>query len=302
MKYLTKAWYETMQFTDLHFDKRINEKVAYYDDDLFKRFYKRRENEFVKQEKEVYNVDPRDIYAPDGVSIESVLSGEYKPTVEDIILESRLTWGIELTPEDILIVEITEDEKVAIQEKIEAFDNRSPFNVEAAKRQFQQMYESDLESIKKIPEHIVDQIKDQRMFALGYCTKEIYNILKQFGKENQKYVDTVLSEYHQAQEAQNIPESILENFGFHDCLITEVIQEQDKLVLKFDTTSGFTTINKVVFVKPKIIEAASILSKYWIYHELYRVDGGYEVHILLDGDEIVEFTFLCEEIHFPKSN
>jgi hypothetical protein len=59
MKYLTKEWYELCQQMGLHFGMRVHNGAEGYDEALYLRLYKRKEKEFIKMQREVYDVDPR---------------------------------------------------------------------------------------------------------------------------------------------------------------------------------------------------------------------------------------------------
>jgi len=69
------------------------------------------------------------------------------------------------------------------------------------------------------------------------------------------------------------------------------------LLIRFDTRGGFTNINKLALVKPEIIkQEGEIVGSYWLYQELYRIDNGYELHVLFDGENMPELIVRCEDI------
>jgi len=79
MRYLTKEWYELCQLTDFHFGMRVHKDVARRDEGLYLRLYKRKEKEFIKLEREVYDLDPRFLLEADGsifVCADKFMNGE----------------------------------------------------------------------------------------------------------------------------------------------------------------------------------------------------------------------------------
>lgn len=59
MRYLTKEWYELCQKTGLHYGLRAHKAAEVFDEAFYERMRKQKENAFLKEEKEFYNLDPR---------------------------------------------------------------------------------------------------------------------------------------------------------------------------------------------------------------------------------------------------
>ncbi|BCN31073.1 hypothetical protein bsdtb5_23680 [Anaeromicropila herbilytica] len=65
----------------------------------------------------------------------------------------------------------------------------------------------------------------------------------------------------------------------------------------FDTRGGYNNRNKITFVGSDIIKQdENIVGSYWIYDELYRMESGYEAHMLLAGEEMIELIVRCNDI------
>ncbi|WP_433751919.1 DUF4085 family protein [Paenibacillus amylolyticus] len=164
-----------------------------------------------------------------------------------------------------------------------------------------QMAAEERERIEKLiadyyVRQIFEQIADIRVFTLGYCTKEVMLQLKKQSAENRREMERVSDEYWEAIIAQDIPDEIHRRVQFHDCTVTELLTREEVLI-RFDTRGGFTNINKLTLVAPEIIKQdGGIVGTYWLYQELYRIDNGYELHVLFDGENMPELIVRCVDI------
>lgn len=287
MKYLTKEWYERCQRTDLYFGLRVHSGAESYSDALYKRLYKRKEKEFVDLERDIYDVDPRFMLEQDGstfVSLDACINEE------------------DISEEDQMIYQMYLEEKEHIQQLIEEYESRPPFNEGQCREKFRLSQESEIrETINRLPHNIYQQIADVRVFCLGYCTKDVLRQLKDLSKENEKTMNRVLKDYYKAQEEELIPDVIKDHFDFHDCKMIKVAVSETDMVMHLDTSGGFTHFNKVTFTAPEIIkQEGPINGKIWLYEELYRTEVGYEVHILFSSDGLSELIIRCTDIRIEE--
>jgi len=282
MKYLTKEWYELCQLTHLHFGMRVHSGAQILDEDLYSRLYKRKEKEHVKFQRDVYNVDPRFMLEHDGAVL---------------VRAEKFISGDEVSEEDTMVYHMPPEEREHIEKLIADYDARPPFDELSSRQEFKSNLEWNCENkIARLPKEIYEQIADIRMFALGYCTKQVMQQLKKQSKLNEAQMKLISKEYREAQLAEPIPEHIRNQFHFHDCKVTELVSDTD-LIIRFDTRGGFTNLNKTTFVAPEIIkQEGNIVGRYWLYHELYCIENGYEVHMLFDGEEMSELIIQCQDI------
>ncbi|WP_249899367.1 DUF4085 family protein [Paenibacillus sp. PK3_47] len=252
------------------------------DETLYSRLYKRKEKAFVQLEREVYNVDLRFMLEQDGAELVPV---------------GKLFNGEEIPKEDILVYEMPPEERLRIEKRIMEYDARPPFDEAGCKQHFKNIQEWNLSSdMERLPEELRSQIADPRVFTLGYCTRDILNKLKTLSKDNERQRNRVLEEYHQAQQEEKIPEHIRDRFHFHDCRVTELYRTQN-MVIRLDPRGGFTSLNKITFVAPEVLKQdEGIAGRCWLYDELYCVDGGYEVHVLFEGNGMPELIIRCKDI------
>ncbi|NLV98287.1 MAG: DUF4085 family protein [Clostridiaceae bacterium] len=270
MKYLTKEWYRKSNLTDLHFDLAILDEAADQDDELFASLYKDEEEQFIQDEREEYDYDPRNLFAEDSFDQESDLL--------DFLAEEEF-----------------------IEQLIESFDKRPAFSAEKTKELFAEIYQASLDAAKEnLPPEIYSQIADPRVFALGFCSDEIYNLVRDFSISNNRESMQVLEDYEDMMRLQNIPRQLRQRFGFHDCKITGWLSQGKDLVLTLDTEDGFTSDNRITFLDVTVLLDENIVRLYWIYDELYKTENGYEVHILCDGDRTAELTLRCSDIRIEE--
>lgn len=282
MKYLTKEWYDLSQQTGLHFGKRVHKGAHVYDEALYQRLYKRKEKEHVNFQRELYNTDPRFMLESDGMALVPL---------------SKVLDGVEIAEEDTIIHHMSEEERERIEAMIAEYDCRPPFDELNYKQHFRENVEwGSRAATATLSNELSAQIADIRVFALGYCTKEVLLQLKRLSKENEKKVKSAMEQYAKAQQAQQIPESIRSGFNFHDCTVT-ALDVGEHTVVRLDTRGGFTNINKVTFVSAEMMKQdEGIVGCHWIYDELYRTDDGYEVHVLLAGQRMPEMIIHCQDI------
>jgi hypothetical protein len=141
-----------------------------------------------------------------------------------------------------------------------------------------------------------------RICGFSLCTRGILNQLKKLSNENKKKMHSVLNEYSKAQQAEHIPPVIKERFGFHDCEVTEFTVGKN-VVMGFDTAGGFTDFNNITFTAAEIIKQNEpIVGATWIYEELYRLENGYEAHMLFwTGEGMPELIIRCNDIVIEKN-
>ncbi|MHA7966954.1 DUF4085 family protein [Paenibacillus sp. CAU 1782] len=282
MKYLTKEWYEQCQQMGLHFGKRCHKGAYIHDEELYRRLYKRKEKAFVQFEREMYDSDPRSMLEHDGtpmVPLSKVLNGE------------------EVNEEDLIVFQMPPEQREHIQKLIEAYDVRPPFDKAGSQAEFSSRHERECEgAFHPLPAELSSRIADRRLFALGYCTKEVLRELKRLSQENEWQVRKVMDECRNARQGEDVPDSIAHSFGFHDCKVTGLAVGQN-IVMRLDTDGGFTNLNKVTFKDAQIIKQDQFIEgSHWLYEELYKVDGGYEAHMLFSGKRMADLIIRCSDI------
>ncbi|MBY0118006.1 DUF4085 family protein [Paenibacillus xylanexedens] len=203
----------------------------------------------------------------------------------------------EVTEEDQIVFHMQPEQRAHIEKLIAEYDVRPPFDEKKCKEEYKESMESSFQyKAEHLPQEIVEQIADIRVFTLGYCTREILQQLKKQSAHNWRRVEHTSKEFREVMMAQNIPDEIHSRVQYHDCTVTELLT-MDEVVIRFDTRGGFTNINKLTLVAPEIIkQEGEIVGSYWLYQELYRIDNGYELHVLFDGENMPELIVRCADI------
>ncbi|KQY84097.1 hypothetical protein ASD24_09920 [Paenibacillus sp. Root52] len=281
MKYLTNEWYELSQRTGLHFGMKVHSGAYELDETLFQRLYERKEKAHVNLERQMYDTDPRYMLKHNG---------------EVLTRADAFFSGEEVTEEDLIVYSMPPEERAHIEKLIAAYDARPPFDEKKCREEYKEMMEWNYkQQTERLPQEIYDRIADIRVFTLGYCTRGIMRQLKKQSKRNEEQMQLVLKEYREVNVTQDIPLEVRRRLHFHDCTVTELVTG-DELVIRFDTRGGFTNINKLTLVAPKIIkQEGDIVGRYWLYEELYRIDDGYELHILFEGEGMPELIVRCKD-------
>ena len=278
MKYLKKQWYELCQQTGYHFGMRVHKEAGVYDESLYLRLYKRKEKEYIRTQQEVYDCDPRFFLELDHSTF---------------VRLDALVKGDGIGEEDKMVYQLSLEQKDHIQQLIKEFDARPPFDKKKCKAEFYINQESiQNEVTKRLPHELFLEIADLRVFALGYCTKDVKQKLKNLSKENKKEINRILSEYIKVKDTEQIPESIKNSFGFHDCEVTALTTEKN-VTMKFDTDR-----EKITFIEAQIERMdEGIIGSTWLYEELYAIETGYEAHMLFYTDKgTIELIIRCKDI------
>lgn len=198
------------------------------------------------------------------------------------------------------------DEYLNIWEEV-ARISQNPFEKEKLSRQFQEGFINNQEHAKKVlPDEILEKIADIRVYALDKASHQVIEDVTRFCENNRNLVDRIIKEYNKyfKEALKSFDKDMVENIRFHDCLITDIKQTGHSLSILFDNSGGFTDIYEVQFENYNIIKQDALLeNSWWLYDELYKTNGKYELHVLLQNKnmDLIEFTISTEHISFKHS-
>ncbi|MBD2871999.1 DUF4085 family protein [Paenibacillus arenilitoris] len=182
-----------------------------------------------------------------------------------------------------------------------------PFNRDIAIEQFHEGFIYNQELLKKeLPETILKQIADIRVFTLNKATRTVINAVAKFCEDNERSVTATSENYRRYLEeaSDTLDKEIIGNFGFHDCTITKSVQKDMSLTLLLDNSGGFTNIDEVTFKNFKIIkQEGSLEDSWWLYEEVYKVNDEYEFHVLFHNNKmgLTDFIISAEYVSFKES-
>lgn len=262
MRYLTKEWYNKMQYTSIYLGLKVNNRAEELSEDFYQKAYAKTKKRHIKE-----LTDFTDYNKFKKIYLESIDDHEGLKE-EDIEQEFRNA-------------------------------NEEMFLGMSLEEHFDYCQNNLIEQYKSaIPENILNKVKDIRVLALGYVSSEVYKLLKEYCDTNEKFVEEKLRESAKVEEEQfkNNPIKFIEE-SFHDCFVIEVIKEKTDLVINLDNEYGFTDKTKITFKNYNIILDENIKETHWLYNEVYKTKVGYEVHILTSvNDDLKELILECEEI------
>lgn len=262
MRYLTKEWYNRMQQTCIHCSLQIDKRAEKYSDKFYKKIYNKIKKQFIKNESNYTN---------------------YKKYKKMYLKNSDNS------------SKITEEE---IQRDFKKY-NDNVYDGMSVEEFFDLSHNNMIEYLKNVlPKNILKEVKDIRLLALNYSSYEVYTLIKEYCLDNQKFMYDRLNEYGNVITEQFKNESIdFLNNSFHDAVILEVKYDKNDLIMKLD--SEFTNEMSATFKNYEVILDETIEECVWLYEEIYKIDSGYEIHILAHNykkDELKELIIKCDDI------
>ncbi len=183
-----------------------------------------------------------------------------------------------------------------------------PFNRNLAIKQFHDGFIYNQHRLQNdLPETILKQIADIRVFALYKATRKVINALTKFCEQNERSVTATGATYRKyfKEASLSFEKDIVEHFGFHDCTITKSVQHDMSLTLYLDNSGGFTNIEEVTFENYKIIKQEGLLEdSWWLYNEIYKENDKYEFHVLLQNSdmELIDFIICADYVSFKNND
>ncbi|MFJ5770160.1 DUF4085 family protein [Psychrobacillus sp. NPDC093180] len=194
-------------------------------------------------------------------------------------------------------------------ETVNTDDNNEyePFNRDKIIEQFHDGFIHNQEHLKReLPETILNQIADLRVFALNKATRPVMNAVIQFCENNERSVTATSEDYRKyIEEASNtLDKEIIKRFRFHDCTIIKSVQNDMSLTLFLDNTGGFTNIVEVNFENFDIIKQDDLLEDtWWLYEEVYKRNDTYEFHVLLQNNKtgLMDFIISADQVSFTSN-
>ena len=303
MKFYTKEWYELMQRQGYTSGlKKIPDKV--YTDEEIKAFYEGDLKEEITRDRKIHNTPPcvcdweDELLAPD------------RFTPDTFLFESEET-GELFHPETPEIARYYLEQ--ARQRAQEQFAARPPFDPAETIECFRDCYKAQLRyGTAHFPKWLQESV-DKRLLALNRISESAYKRLKKEEQVNRRAFEKIMTKAAAVLEQQNIPYEIHSRFCFHDAAVlaikkvrsnvelylrkdggwpgdtTPYIKVTFKNVQRFDREKGFS-------LRPKLNENGDLRTGcIYLYDELYRIQNGYEVHMLFWTPKALRYLTICSE-------
>lgn len=255
MKYLTKQWYKAMQEPYVYLLLKVSKKAETFSEEYYNDLYKQEEKKWIKLQKEISKEVSK-------VKFENI-NNECGDTTK-----------------------LNKDEYKKQERTLVDFDTTVSFDIEKEKKQFNELHKSNIENLKyKLPNEILNNVADIRVLALNRASSVVKKLITDYCMKKDMIVEKALTDYQEYynRELKECGDNIIEELCLHDCLITNIIKQKDKLIIELDHSGGFTDVKTVIFEDYEIIEEEmDFTNGWWLYEEIYINDNKYEIHSLID--------------------
>ena len=297
MRYYTKEWYAQMQeLYSVESLRVIADKI--YSDREIQTFYDADLEEAIRQAHTDYEKPP---------SFE----------MEEELLDPRQVIIFnEQTGEVSHPASLEEAREYLAQERLRReteYADRLPFDPAETIEDFQDMYEALLQYGMQAYPKWVRETWDHRFLALRRVPESLYCRMREDSEARWRAFRAVEEEARAVWEQQDIPEDIRSRFHFHDAGIYAIETVGRDVILYLDDIDGDTDYIKVTFSDVDRMEREDGLvlevgvneqgraqsNCQYLYGELYREAGMYEVHMLLWTPKALRYlTIRCSDICF----
>lgn len=307
MKYYTKEWYTLMQ--QMHYTGGLTvipDKV--YTDAEIKAFFDHDLQAEIENDREIHDTPPSFDWA------EELLAPEcFRPDIFLFETDDGELFHPE-TPE--IAREYLERD---FRRQMEQFEQRPPFDPVETIECFKECYCMMVRHGWKSYPAWVGESVDKRLLALHRIPERAYNRLLDEEQANKRAFEKIEAEADAALKAQDIPEEIRKLFRFHDANVLslkKVCSDVEMILRDGGFIGGDTPYCRVIFqnvsrferekgivIRTKYEESGEYSSNMiYLYNELYRIESGYEVHMLLAGRKEQRYlTVACEDIRLEES-
>ena len=297
MRYYTKEWYKWMQELYSVEDLRIIADKTYSDAEI----------------QAFYDADLEDAIRRAYADYETPPSFETKEKVQDprqVIIFNEQTGEVSHP------ASLEEAREHMAQERLRReteYANRPPFDPAETREDFRDMYEALLQyGVQAYPQWVRETV-DHRLLALRRVPESLYQRMREDSEAGWQAFRAVEEKVRVVWEQQDIPEDIRSCFRFHDAGVYAIETVGRDVVLYLDDVAGETDYVKVTFsgadrmdreegLVPEIgvNEQGRVQSNcQYLYGELYREAGMYEVHMLLWTMTALRYlTIRCRDIRF----
>ena len=269
MKYMTIDWLITDRLSLADRLVRKSKQAEQYNEKFYQRIYRKHCEQYVLNEKgnDFYH-DPQE----DLKRIDRLINSP------DTTEAERERWR-----------KFKEDFIYLNKERIEK-NIFYPFDEAIEKRNFEEGLKSQIKLYEHFPQYILDKILDIRMFALGYASAEVKDLLKSYCAEQRKISSEIKKKaFAETDEAETYLSEKLNVNEYEELLLMGYEYKDNDLYLNFDYG------DKLLIKDGKITEGADHTIYPFDAHvphcgwsqvlaaELHRADSKFEIHFLISN-------------------
>ena len=270
MKYLTREWYVKARLSYIDGSVRCSKLAEKFDESFYKVVYQKRYEKFERNER---------------------LRDEFRNPQDD--LKRYDEWINEPN------ISREEKEKRIEHKKITVFLERERFETgryylydEAFTRK---LFDVDLkwriELISNLPDYILNEVADARVLALGYASKRVKTLLKEYCKQLRREYKKVLGK---AQIETNKAESkltkrIMAN-EYSELMLQRIYRKDGNVFLVFDSGTLKVVNGEIIGQEEKRLYHYKGKEPYsgWsmvLYAEVSYENGLFELHLMIDNKD-----------------
>ena len=300
MKYYTKEWYALMQ--TMHYTgglKRIPDGP--YSDAEIRAFYEKDLAAEIANDRRIHNTPPSFDWAEDLLDPE-----RFQP--EFFLLEAED--GTLFQPETPEIAREYLERDFRRQRA--QFESRPPFDPAETVACFRDCYRRMVRyGGKQYPEWVQKTV-DPRLLALCRMPESAYKRLRKEERTSRRSFERIMAEAETVLSGQDIPPEIRSLFCFHDADVLRLKRKRGDLVMILRTWNTdeplytevtFRSVSRVerepgfsLRLRPHPNGGVTSGCQY-LYDELYRVENGYEIHMMLTSRTDLRYlTVTCEDV------
>lgn len=150
-----------------------------------------------------------------------------------------------------------------------------------------------------LPKEILDKVADVRVLALQHTTSDIKKEITAYCRRNMRAVESAQKAYWKQYRKNFRKEepAFAERFSFHDCTVLSCRRKGKDLVLRLDNSGGFTEIKQVCLRNCTVlVQDKPLAGAWWLYEELYPTAEGFEIHVLLQKDQLIDFIVKVSDV------
>lgn len=270
MKYLTKKWYVKARLSYIDGMVRCSKLAEKFDESFYKAVYKKRYEKFERNERlrDEFRNPQEDLKKYDAWINEPNISQEEK---EKRIEHKKIT----------LFLERERFETGKYYQYDEAF-TRKMFDVDLKWR---------LELISHLPDYILSEVVDLRVLALGYASKRVKALLRDYCKnlrrEYKKMLDKAQIETNKAES--KLPKRIMAN-EYSELMLQRIYRKDGNIFLVFDSGTLKVVNGEIIEQQEKRLYHYKRKEPYsgWsmvLYAEVSCEDRMYTLHLLVDNKD-----------------
>lgn len=193
MKYFTKDFYEMQFLTNAYGYVRKSDNAEQMDEEFYKKCYNKRLAIFLRNER------MNDLFIDPAEELRKVDEFANEKNISDDEREYR--------------VKLRETYVLVNKKRIES-GKFYKLDREISKRTFDVRQKWLIEIFRKLPKDILDKIADIRVFALGYASAEVKEMLRPFCAKNKKTSDEIMKKAFD--ETSDTEKLLSEAVGFND--------------------------------------------------------------------------------------